>query len=436
MPCDERARIRWIRLARSSELVKTLVLALVLGTSPAEESSATELRFFDLLEEALEKNPELQSYERRAQAALDRADAQAAFPDPVVGFSVHDLPVPSFSFKEDMMTMSEAMVSQRFPWFGKRDLRRRSEGKAAEVIASDQAGHALQLTEALAEAYAKLWLAHNSRELLAQQTEALERLVTLTRQGLSVGSGRQADLYLAEAEAARLSQRLVRIEEEEASARAALAALVARETPVGGAPASLPSLPLPELETLMAELDRHPQLEALRREREALELQAQLARKEKIPDPEISLSYAVRVDHPDMVGFGVSLPIPIFGAGRADRLAAAASAAAQATERRISGRRDALVSAVRAAYAQAQAERERERLYEEEILPAVRQSARASAAAYVAGAGNLLTVLDQERNVFALEMERLEARAASFVALVRLASRAGDLGSLRAAGEE
>lgn len=416
-------------------MVASLVLALALGASPAEEASAPKLHFFEVLGEALERNPDLQAYEREAQAVLDRAEAGAAFPDPVVGFSVHDLPVPSFSFREDMMTMSEAMVSQRFPWFGKRDLRRRSEGKGAEVIASRQEGHALELAEAVAEAYAQLWLAHNTRTLLEEQKAALDRLASLTRQGLSVGAGRQADVLLAEAEAESLSQSLLRIEEEEARARFALAALLSAERPVAGVPTELPSLPLPTLDGLEVALDRHPELEALRHRKEAFHLEAELARKEKIPDPEISLSYGVRVEHPDMVSLGVSFPIPIFGASRADRLASAASSEAQAVERRLQGRRDALISAVRSAHARAKAELERERLYEEEILPRMRRSAQASAAAYVAGRGSLLTVIDQERNVFAREIERLQARAESFVALVRVATRAGDLASLRAAGD-
>lgn len=417
------------------QLITKVFFALALAAAPAEASSAPPLQFFEVLEQALEENPALRAYEREAQALLDRADASAAFPDPVVGFSIHDLPVPSFSFREDMMTMSEAMVSQRLPWFGKRDLRRRSEGKGAEVVAAHQAQYSLALSESVAEAYAKLWLAHHSRALLAEQKKTLGRLAALTRQGLSVGAGRQADFLLAEAEAASLSQSLLRIEEEEASARARLAALISAEAPLAGTPEELPPLPLPDLDHLLASIERHPELQSLRHRQEALHLEAELARKEKMPDPEISLSYGVRAEHPDMVGIGLSFPIPIFGASRADRLAAAAHAEAEAIERRMRGRWDALAAELRAAHARARAELERERLYTEEILPRIRQSAQASAAAYVAGGGSLLAVLDQQRKVFAREIERLEARASSFVALVRALARAGALPSIPAEGE-
>lgn len=409
----------------------TLILALALGAGPAETSSAPELRFFDLLAETLKRNPDLRAYETEAQAALERAEARAAFPDPELGFAVHDLPVPSFSFREDMMTMSEAMVSQRFPWFGKRALRRESGGKGADAIAATQAAHALSLAESLAEAYAELWRIEGKRRLLVAQQATLERLIKLAGQGLSVGASRQADLHLAEAEAAAFGQRLAALDAEETRARAALGALLAKGGPLVGSAEDPPALDLPPLDRLLADLDRHPELVAFDHRREALELEAELARKEKMPDPELSLSYGVRFDQPDMVGVGVRFAIPVFGASRADRLAAAAHGEAQSIERRMEGRREALASALHAAHARARAEAERERLYEEEVLPRLRQSARALTAAYVAGQGNLFAVLDQERRIFTQELERLDARAEAFVARVRLAVGAGSLDLLQ-----
>src|SRR5690606_38834730 len=141
--------------------------------------------------------------------------------------------------------------------------------------------------------YAELWRIDRSRVLLLEQKDALDRLAQLARQGLSVGAGRQADVLLAEAESVALSQRLVALDGEEARVRATLARLLSAEGPLRGAPEELPSLSLPELPRLLQGIDRHPDLVALSHRREALHLEADLARKEILPDPEVNLSYGV-----------------------------------------------------------------------------------------------------------------------------------------------
>jgi outer membrane protein TolC len=403
------------------------VLALVAGPADGLEPSAPPpLRFRSVLEEAWARNPNLRAYEREARAVLDRADAAAAFPDPVVGFSIHDLPISSFSFRDDMMTMARAEVRQRFPWFGKRELERSATRKGAEVLASDEEAHALRLTDEVARAYAELWLVVRTREVVAQQAETLERLVRVARQSLAVGEGAQADVLLAESELSAISETLLRLEREEARARAALGAATGAGSPLTGEPEDLEDFDLPPLEELLAALDRHPELLALRHRKEALHLQARLARKEKVPDPEVGISYGVRAVHPNTISVGVSFPIPVFGAARADRLAAAAESEAQAIERRLQGRRDELEAELRAAWAEARTELERHRLYEEEILPRATRSASAAAAAYVAGRGSFLSVIERERYVLSLRERLLSTRAAAFDALVRLATTSGD----------
>src|SRR5690606_34558980 len=107
----------------------------------------------------------------------------------------------------------------------------------------------------------------------------------------------------------------------------------------------------PAPETLIAGLARHPELVALEEQRSRSELDATLARREKLPDPEIGLTYGARTNFPDMVGIEVSLPIPIFAATKEDRLAAAATADAEAAQRRWRGQRDRLAASIRGAWA-------------------------------------------------------------------------------------
>src|SRR5690606_8563825 len=402
-------------------------LALTAGPAPQQEGARVDrLSFPVVLAAARARNPDLLAYEREVQAGLERAGAEAAFPDPELGFFVHDLPVPSFSFREDMMTMAGAELRLRLPWFGKRDLDRRAAETDARAVSALQDAHALGLTDAVARAYAELWLARRTRDLVALQMDALDRLVRTAQRSFAVGEGAHAELLLVEAERSGLAEILLRLESQEAGARARLGAAVAAGGPLRGEPEDPELFELPPIGELFDSLERHPELVALRHRKESLLLRARRARKEKLPDPNVSFSYGVRISHPDMVGVGVGFPIPLFGAGRAERLAAAAEAEAQAIERRIAARRDALAAEIRAAHAAAKAEIERYRLYAEEILPRAEQSARAAAVAFTAGRGSLFSVVERERDVLARREQMLAARAAAFVSLVHLLSLAGD----------
>ncbi len=404
--------------------------AAAIPSPPSDVQPSAAIDFASVLDEVLRRNQDLAALASDREAAGHRAVAASAFPNPSVGFAVRSLPVPSFSFTDDEMTMTEVMVRQPIPWFGKRDLRREVGTKDADIAAALGGLQRLALAEATADAYAELWLARASREAVDRQLEALERLAQLARSRFASGGARQADVLRAESELAQIHLPLYRLEEQEAAASARLAALLASETAVRGAP-STPLLPiLPDEHELFAGLDSHPELRVLSEREAQARVEARLATREKWPDPEVGLAYGFRIGMPDMIGAEVVFPIPVFAGSNQDRQAAAARADAEAASRRRSARRDSLVADVRSAWAAVRQQAQRLHLYEEEILPRGRRTGDAALGAYQAGGVDFLTVLDAEVLRFGQELEVLSARADYLRARARLARAAGSLDTL------
>jgi len=388
-----------------------------------------------LIGEILRDNRNLAAYESDAKAAGERSVAAGAFPAPHLGFAFRSVPVPSFSFTEDEMTMKEVMLGQRIPWFGKRELRREAEGKVADVTARTADAAKLDLAVAAVDAYAGLWQSIASREVIERQAADLERLAGLARARLASGGARQADVLRAQMEVARIRVPLLELRQEEATRRATLGALLSRGEPLGGTPELPVSGPLPAQAALVASIDAHPELVALSAEEERAKLDARLASKEKWPDPEVGIAYGFRAGMPDMVSAEVSIPLPIFAGSDQDRRAAASRADARAAASRREARKATLLGDARSAWAAAEALAERLDVYEDEILPRARLTVQSATGAFQSGGVDFLTVLEAQVRRNGEELDAIRTRAELLRARARLARAAGSLSFLFASDD-
>ena len=99
----------------------------------------------DLLGEARAKNPALSAMRYRYQAGRQQVLQAGALPDPMLEFGIQNLPVNSLSFNKDEMTSKMIGLSQTFPFFGKRGLKREAAAFEAQALEGDYREEALTL---------------------------------------------------------------------------------------------------------------------------------------------------------------------------------------------------------------------------------------------------------------------------------------------------
>lgn len=337
------------------------------------------------------------------------------------------------------MTMRMIGVSQTIPYPGKIGLRTQAAQK--EVEASEAAVDVVRRTVVrdVKDAYYELAFLDQAKAVTQRSADVLGTFIQVTEGRYSVGVAGQQDVLKARVEAARLAETAASLEEQRRATLARLNEVLDRASDAAIDDARIPAAvvraaigdstrevrfvsaalgarvadsPLPSLADLQQMAIRQsPEL----REHEAM-IAAQtarvaLARKDALPDIDVSLQYGQRSGLPDMITATVAVPFPLQRKRKQDQLVAEADAqlAALHEEHR------AKVNAIRSEVAKLVSELERERsqlaLYAKAILPQGRAALTSATESYQVGKVEFLTVLDNQSTVFSYEMDYYRALA-------------------------
>jgi outer membrane protein TolC len=286
-------------------------------------------------------------------------------------------------------------------------------------------------------AYYELAFVDQALTIVGRNRDVLAGFIKVTEARYAVGTAGQQDILKARVEATRLAETAATLTEQRRGALARLNALLDRpsESPIerptvpapvtraaitssgeirfasaalGARVADSPFPPLPELQD--AAIRNSPEIHEQDAMIAAQSARLALARKEVLPDFDVSVQYGQRGGGlPDMVSAGVSVPLPIFKGRKQDQAVSEADAQLAA----LGAERDAKANDVRAQVASLVAELERSRsqlaLYVKALLPEARASLTSATASYQVGRVEFLSVLDSQATVFNYETEYFRA---------------------------
>ncbi|MFN2565093.1 MAG: TolC family protein, partial [Gemmatimonadaceae bacterium] len=132
----------------------------------------------------------------------------------------------------------------------------------------------------------------------------------------------------------------------------------------------------------------------------------ELARKEHLPDFDLSLQYGQRGGGlPDMVTAMVSVPLPIWKGRKQDRFVVEERAELAALEAGYRARQNDVRAEVARLYSELERQRAQLALYVKAIIPQGRASLASATASYQVGRAEFLTVLDNQATLFKYETE-------------------------------
>ncbi|MGY3040102.1 cobalt-zinc-cadmium efflux system outer membrane protein [Rhodanobacter sp. TND4EL1] len=269
---------------------------------------------------ALQNSPELAA----ARADLDAARARArAAAQPLYNPS---LVLDAEHADVDRHTVGVALA---LDVSGKRRARA-DVGTADEEVA--ELGHAL-LQRDVATRWLRAWAGATSatrqRELGQRRLALMQRFDQLAAERLRVGDISSPERDLAGLALGEAQWQQATLAGDEAAARASLRAI---SGDLAGQAPALPEGLAPMLESVPPRaLDELPELRRARARQDRAEAGVQVARRARMPDPELSLTggevrSGSRTDR--VLGISVSIPLPIRNSGRAEVEAARAEAAA------------------------------------------------------------------------------------------------------------
>jgi len=402
-----------------------LAVAVLLVCSQAARGQATRLTLDGLLAEALGNNPEILAAQKRYEAARQRPSQASSLPDPMFspGYTSNGNPLPGAQLGVSPTSSIGFMLSQEFPFPGKRKLRGDMALKEAEAEFQDYQGVQLKVLSQLKQAYYRLSYSYAARDVLERNRELLRKLLRITEARYSVGRAAQQDVFKTQTQLSILEIRLVDLQREHNAREAEIDSLLNR--PPGSSLGRPPDMQPQELgttvEDLYASAGRNaPMLLRDQKMIQRAEIAVNMARKEYYPDYTVSVGYFNQGSMPAMYQARVDLKLPAWF-WRKQRAGLTEQAQGLAESRHTyEATNQSLHFRIKDDYLMATASSQLMKLYGQTVVPQATLALESSLASYETGAVDFLSVLTNYIAVLEYEMNYYEELQNFYLALSRL----------------
>lgn len=400
-------------MAKWSLLIKKVFLFLFILIPLSSLARSEEVTKLDqLIEEALENNPEILGAQKRWEAFKERVPQARSLPDPMLGVGIISLPT-NFSFRDEDMTMKEISISQMFPLFGKRRLMGEMAEKEAEAVFKEIQEKANRIIKEVKSTYFELSFNYRSIEITQRNKEILENFAKIAETQYAVGMGIQQDVIKAHVEVSKMVDELIMLNQKRRAIEAKLIALLNRPPDSSlGKPEeiSFKKIPLSIEELQKMAVDINPTLQGMKKMIETKEKAYELAKKEYYPDITFKLAYGQRENGPemkrrDMFTGMVEINVPIFYKLKQDRKVAETVAEIKSLEAQYRAMKNEINFMITEMASMLQRTERQLELYKTGIIPQASLQVSSAMSAYRVGKVDFMTLLDSQMTLYKYELE-------------------------------
>jgi len=362
---------------------------------------------------AVANNPEVKASAERWQATVERARQAGALEDPMMMLRIQNALIRDpLNFRRETMTAKVIGISQKLPFYGKRDLMREEAGFEAEAERWVVAERRIELKRMVKEAWFQIYLIDRSLETVASTVTLLDDLTRLAESMYGVGKTGQQEIFQAQLERSKMEEMRIGLAQKRRSLAATLNSLAYRpaETPVPViAKITLPPVALSATELESLALAHRPALKTLQARIDKTEASSKLAEKEILPDVTVSLEYMQRepaMDTPgdDMYGAQLSFNLPIQHDRRHAKIAETQAEKRMAIQE-LAVLHNKIQLAISDGLAQLERSRKLTRLYDQGILAQANSAVESAMAAYRANKIKISEVMASRIALFNFERE-------------------------------
>jgi outer membrane protein TolC len=269
-----------------------------------------------LIREALDRSPEYASARATVEAERQRPPQVGALPDPTVSLGIQNDGFDAIRIGEMETSFWQIMVTQGFPWPGKRGAREEAARAQARVAEAQLDRIRLSTRAQVERAYVDL-LRTRDQLRLQEKLEALwKEAEVMARTRYEVGQGAQSDLLRAQLERTRLQQQRIALEVAERTRIQVLNRLRVHplDEPIE-TPSALRDLRAPALvtaEQMVSDSERRsPELAQAKLSVAAADRRVEAAKKERYPDFSVTAGIMPRgsLDPMWLATVGISIPL-------------------------------------------------------------------------------------------------------------------------------
>ncbi len=311
---------KWQALIRLKYFVGIVIFALypTYGLSqPAEEYLILE----DLINEALERNPQLNSFYNVIRADSAIIPQSGALPDPILSLNLLNIPTNSFAFDQEAMTGKQIALRQKFPFPGKLGLKEKISTEKAGVSNANYLEFKNQIVKDVKVNYYDLFFVNKAIETTRKNQSLIQEFVKIAETKYAVGKGLQQDVLKAQVELSKMTDKIIQLEQRRKVIQARINTLLNRPVNL-----ELGSPREPEFKAIEQNLDslqnfateNRPFIQGWRAMKRQSDFKVRLAEKDYWPDLSLFVAYTQRDElqngNPgyDFLSGGISLNIPIY----------------------------------------------------------------------------------------------------------------------------
>ncbi|MGA3168782.1 MAG: TolC family protein [Terriglobia bacterium] len=392
--------------------------------APTRTAAASPLSLAELVQEATERNPEIQAARHAVEAKRARIPQAGAWPDPTVSLSYAGNVVPPFTvMRADPSSVRQLMAEQTIPYPGKTHLRTEIAAREAdaETLAYEAVGR--RVAAEAKQAYFDLAYADQSLAIFERDQALLERVEQVTEIRYSVGKAAQQDILRAQLELSRLAARRTLLDQQRRTLEAQINSLrnLPIDSPLGETTEVRPSAFGYTQDQLQAAAQaNYPVLKQRRTVVDQNRLSIDLARKEVRPDFTVGYSYMQRDGLPDMYGITFSTSLPLFRRRKQGMAIAEAAANLESARQMEASELTLLRYQVKQDFLEVQASEQLLKIYSQGIVAQSSLTLESSISSYETGGVDFLNVLSNFLAVIDSELDQHEQVRNHEKALARL----------------
>jgi len=351
-------------------------------------------------------NPALRAVALDTSAAAAKAAGADALDDPVISDSY------SYYRNPGVFSGHSITVTQAFPLWGKRSLRREAALADLDAMRGREQAARDALDERIKVAFAQYYVASRALAVDREVIALAHGMRAAAEARYAVGTGDQATVILALGEETAAEVEIARLEGDRAAAREVLNALLARPASAPLAePSRLRRVPAANLTTAsLVERARgdSPALATSGAEVDAARTRATLAEKAWYPDLTVGAGPLIQTNNrPPGVAATVGLNIPLPWGKEVSEQQAATAQLGAAQQRYEAALLD-IQSALGEAREKLKAAQRGETLVAGKALAEARAALKSLVSDYAQGHGNLATALEAQHRIHDLELKLLQ----------------------------
>ena len=304
--------------------VVLITLSLLLFTLEAgatnKHAGHFKLTLNKFIETAKKQNPNLLEAKNRINIYKQIPDQRSSWKDPMLTLGLANLPVDTFSFREQAMTQKQIQLTQEVPFPGKMDLRKEAANKDVSIAKWNLKELELNIIRQVKESFFELCFINSALDTTQQNKVLLKQFVTIAESKYSVGKGIQQDVLKAQVELSKIMDELIELRQLQANETAKLNTLMNRlpqksiDIPHGLTQTDF-KFNIKSLQNL-AEKNR-PFLQGIQSTINKFTITKKIAEREYYPNIQVGVRYGQRQDsaiqdHPDFVSGFIGINIPIW----------------------------------------------------------------------------------------------------------------------------